>query len=373
MNKQKNILQVMVAERSSFSRLVLEDILGSASDIQVCGLAADGEQLLQQLQAQKVDVVVASADLRQKDSLLVFKRIFSECPTPIVMLAERELLTLDVLREAIELGVYGVVMKPSPNRRPNYRSIASEIQDKVRAVRESEYWNPEKRLRLLEQEVKVVRPAVRKPKVATAEIIIVIGASTGGTQAVETIVKQLDPALKAAVLVAVHLPQKFTQSFTRRLKSLTPWQVVEGRAGLIPKPGMVIIAPGGQNMVVKPVMGNMASLKIGFAEEGLASGFDMPSVDLLMQSVADSGVNQVIGVILTGMGRDGTEGAAAILNRSGGHVIAQDEQTSAIFGMAKSAIESGNIHKVLPLSQIAFYLNKYVAEQQQVSATDNHT
>lgn len=373
MKEQKNILRVLVAESSSFSRLVLEDILCAESDIAVCGLAADGDQLLQQLQSHKVDLVLASADLRHNKLLFSFKRIFSEHPLPILMLVEREKLTLELLKEAIELGVYSVVVKPDASNRPNYRSIAEEIRQKVRAVRESEYWNPEKRLRMLEQEVKLLASVSRKPRSITAETLIVLGASTGGTQAVEAIVKQLDPDLNAAVLIAVHMPPKFTHSFARRLNELTPLQVSEGRSGLIPKSGKIIVAPGGRNMVVHSVMGNAANLKIAFAEDG-APGYDMPSVDLLMQTVAKSAARQVIGVILTGMGKDGTAGAGTIFKRNGGHVIAQNEETSAIFGMAKSAIESGHINQVLPLSQIAFYLNRYVAEQQQqVSIPDSDT
>ncbi|WP_299699953.1 chemotaxis protein CheB [uncultured Pontibacter sp.] len=373
--RQTKRLKVVVADKSSHARLVLEGILAEAKDIEVTGLASDGDQLLNLLHLQKVDVVLASAELRHNDRLLAFKRIFSECPTPIVMLVEKEQLSLDMLKEAIDIGVYGVVTKPGPTSRPNYRSISDEIRQKVLAVRESEYWAPEKRLRMLEETSQLAKQVVRKPaKNATAETVIVIGASTGGTQAVEQIVRQLDPDLNASVLVAIHMPPKFTHTYTRRLKELTSLTVIEGRSGLIPKPGKVIVAPGGRNMVVNTVMGNTASLKIAFDEEDSSFSYDLPSVDHLMRTVAHSSVRRVVGVILTGMGKDGTAGALAISKREGGHVIAQDEATSAIFGMAKSAIESGYTDKVLPLSKIANYLNQYVAEQQQqVSTTDMNT
>jgi two-component system, chemotaxis family, protein-glutamate methylesterase/glutaminase len=375
--KQKNGIRVLIGERSSFSRLVLEDILASEADLKVDCLAADGEELLQQLHCNEVDVVLTSADLRHNERLYAFKRIFSERPTPILMIVEREQLTLELLKEAIELGVYSIILKPGPVARPNYRSISEEILRKVRAVRDSEYWEPEKRLQMLSEDANLLEPYKPLEKNATADTIIVIGASTGGTQAVETIVKQLDPKLKASVLIAIHMPPKFTHTYTRRLKDLTPLVVIEGRTGLIPKAGKIIVAPGGRNMIVHSVMGNHASLKIGFSEEAIPAeaipADDMPSVDQLMQTAARSSAKRVIGVILTGMGKDGTAGASAIVKREGGHVIAQNEESAAIFGMAKSAIESGNTHKVLPLSQIADYLNRYVAAQQQVSITDNDT
>jgi two-component system, chemotaxis family, protein-glutamate methylesterase/glutaminase len=369
---QKNVLKVLVAESSSYARLVLEDLLRKSTDLQVSGVVSDGEQMMQQLQKNKVDVVLASADLRHNKGLFSFKRIFSESPTPIVMMVDKAELTLDLLKDAIDLGVYGVVIKPGPSLRPDYRSIADDICQKLLAVRASEYWDPVKRLRMLGEETNLVPVRRKVSKNATADTIIVIGASTGGTQAVEQIVKQLDPELNASVLIAIHLPPKFTHSYARRLKTLTPLLVKEGRVGLIPKPGKVIVAPGGRNMVVHSVMGNAASLKVNFTEDTLPD-YDMPSVDCLMQTVAASGVKDVIGVILTGMGKDGTVGAGKIMER-GGHVIVQDEASSAIFGMAKSAIRSGYTDKVLPLSQIANYLNRYVAnKQQQVSTTDMDT
>ncbi len=370
MKGQKTKLRVLVADSLSHSRLVLEAILSESEELEVSGLAADGVQLLEVLQQQTVDVVLASVDLRHNKRLFAFKRIFSERPTPIVMLVEQGQLTLELLKEAIDLGVYGVIVKPGTGARPAYRQIAEEVRSKVLAVRESEYWEPAKRLQLLGEEMQLTLPVEQlQPRNATADTIIVIGASTGGTQAVEQIVRQLDPGIKASVLVAIHLPPKFTHSYSRRLNEVTALDVKEGRKGLIPKPGKVIVAPGGRNMVVHSVMGNKASLKIGFDEESDA-GLDLPSVDHLMEAVAKSGVKRVIGVILTGMGKDGTAGARAIVKRRGGHVIAQDEASSAIFGMAKSAIDSGNTDKVLPLAQIADYLNRYVAAEQQLSATD---
>lgn len=369
MKGQNSRLKVLVADGSSHARLVLESILSCSPDLEVIGLASNGAQVLETLRRRKADVILAAVDLRKNEHLLVFKHIFSECPTPIVMLVEKDELSLELLQEAIGLGVYGVILKPGPAARPAYRTKADEICRKVAAVRDSEYWDPKKRLSMLREEAQLLpKPAQNVSRNATADTIIVMGASTGGTQAVEHIIRQLDPTLNASVLVAIHLPPKFTHTYSRRLKGMTDLTVMEGRTGLIPKPGKVIIAPGGRNMIVQTVMGNASNLKIGFSEE---EGHDLPSVDQLMIAVAQSGVRRVIGVILTGMGKDGTAGVMAISQREGGHVIAQDEASSAIFGMAKSAIESGKTDKVLPLSEIGQYLNRYVAAgQQQVSTTD---
>ncbi|MFD2244689.1 chemotaxis protein CheB [Pontibacter ruber] len=370
MKDQVQKLRVFIADKSSYTRLVLEDILGSESDITIAGMAADGDELLQQLKVVQPDVVIVDYKLPKNSRLFTLKRVFSEAPAPILLLIEKEKLTLDLIKEATEVGVYGIVLKPGPEMRPNYRNVGDELIQKVRAVRESEYWDVERRIQLLEQDVLVPEQHVHR-KTAAADTVIVIGASTGGTQAIESIVRQLTEDLKATVLVAVHLPERFTKTFSKRLQELTPLKVMEGKSGLPLKPGKIIVAPGGRNMVVEAHLGNPYNLMIGFTDEPAVT-FDQPSVDLLMKSVAKTQVKHVIGIILTGMGKDGTVGASLIQER-GGIIIAQNEESSAIFGMAKSAIESGYINKVLPLSDIPHFINGFMAQQHEVSATDSIT
>jgi two-component system chemotaxis response regulator CheB len=366
---QTNKVRVLVADSSSYTRLVLEEIIAAEKDITVTGVASDGDELVQLLKLSGASVVMADYGLPKNNRFFTFKRIFSEVPTPIVLLLEKELLTLELVKEVTALGVYAIILKPEGALFPNYRSIAAEVLMKVRAVQQTDFCDMQRRLLLLQQEVADMPKRKPKQKVAPVETVIVIGASTGGTQAIEYIIRHLSPDLQASILIAVHLPVAFTRTFTRRLQELTPLTVKEGRSGLLLQPGKIIVAPGERNMVVKPVMGNRASLKIDFEEEETVS-FDLPSVDVLMESVAQSAVKRIVGVILTGMGKDGTVGAGLIKGR-GGVVIAQNEASSAIFGMAKSAIDSGFIKEVLPLGEIAQYINNL--EQHGVSITDSIT
>nr|WP_262914621.1 chemotaxis protein CheB [Pontibacter vulgaris] len=361
----------MIADKSSYTRLVLEDILNSEKDITIVGVVPDSDKLLEQLKETKPDVIVADLGLLKHDNLFTLKRIFSELATPIVLLLHQEEHTLDLIKETTEIGVYAVVFKPEGQKNfPNYRVLKDELLFKVRAVLQSELRDAKRLVNQVpEVSIQQQKHAVSKQNV-TADTIIVIGASTGGTLAVESIIKQLAPDINASVLVAVHMPAGFSTTFTKRLKEITPLNVVEGKTGLMLKPGKVIVAPGGRNMVANSIMGNAANLRIGFTEDNNTSD-EYPSIDLLMKSVAVSGVKNVVGVILTGMGKDGTVGASYIKER-GGVLIAQDEESSAIFGMAKSAIDSGYINKVLPLSQISYFLNKYVLRQHKVSSTDSN-
>jgi two-component system, chemotaxis family, protein-glutamate methylesterase/glutaminase len=370
MVEQGKVLRVLVAEKSSYSRLVLQDIIDGEAGLRVVGAVADGDRLLLSQRELQADVILLDYDLPQNEQLLTLKRIFSEEPAPVLLLVTREQLTLEMMQQAVELGVYGIIIKPGKGTwYINYRSITDEILLKVKAGSGSQHWDGQRRLLLLNQ---VIQELVEKPRPkrgTAADVVIVIGASTGGTQAVEAIIRQLSPTLKATVLVALHLPQSFTANYALRLQELTELKVAEGQEGMILKKGKVIVAPGGRNMMVRSVMGNKANLMVSFADEE-SETYDMPSIDLLMQSVSKSTVPHIVGVILTGMGRDGTEGASYI-QRRGGIMIAQDEESSSIFGMARSAIESGYIDKVLPLSEIADFLNNYVAGQHQVSATDS--
>jgi len=369
---QERALRVLVADKGSYERLVLQDICRAAPGLQVVGVAATGDELLELQQEQKADVVLLDYNLPQNEQLYALKRIFSEQPAPVLLLVMQEQLTLEMMQQAVELGVYGIILKPGKGHYINYRGMAAEIARKVYAVRDSEQWDGERRLLLLQQVMQELpeKPRTRKRSSHIApDVIIVIGASTGGTQAVESIITQLAPDLNAAVLVALHLPQNFTRTYAKRLQALTGLKVQEGREGMTLKKGSVIVAPGGRNMVVRSIMGDKASLEVAFSDEAPTT-FDLPSVDLLMKSVGESKVRHKVGLVLTGMGKDGTLGASYI-QRGGGLMIAQDEESSTIFGMAKSAIESGYIDKVLPLAEIPQFLNRYVAGHHQVSATDS--
>jgi len=367
MLKETEEIKVLVADQSSHTRLVLEAILNKEQDICVTGLAADGDELLRLLKKQQPQVILANYDLPKNNRLFTFKRIFSEVPTPIVLMVKREQLTLELIQEATALGVYAIVLKPEHKKYPDFRSIAGELVSKVRTVRQTINQDVQHMLDLLKQEVEAAA-SISPEAQPIVDTVIVIGASTGGTQAIEHIVKQLSEDLKATILVAVHLPAGFTKSLAQRLQGHTKLIVKEGRQGLFLKPNKLIVAPGGRNMVIQPIIGS-ANYKIGFSDE-LADTFDRPSVDLLMQSVANSTIKQVLGIILTGMGKDGTVGATTIHKR-GGLIVAQDEASSAIFGMAKSVIDNGISHHVLPLSEIPHFINSYVASLNALSVADD--
>ncbi|RAU83106.1 chemotaxis protein CheB [Pontibacter arcticus] len=366
MQHQIKKIEVLVADKSNYTRLVLEDILSSEPDIQVSAHASDGDQLISILLKQKSDVVIVDYDLPLNNQNLTLKRIFSEAPTPVILLIPKELITLALVAEVNELGVYAIIAKPGHGDYTNYRSVAAEVISKVRAVKGTLIWDVQNRLEMQQLVMQTSKPVLPK-RYKIAETVFVIGASTGGTKAIESIVSNLAPDLNATILIAVHLPQSFTRTFAKRLQEITAWRVKEGRSGLMLKPSKIIVAPGNRNMIVHAVMGDPNNIRIGFSDE--LTGFDQPNIDLLMQSVAASKVKNVVGILLTGMGKDGALGAARIRER-GGYIVAQNEETSAIFGIAKAAIDTGVTNEVLPLAEIPHFINNYKAQHLSVSEAD---
>lgn len=368
MQEQSHTIKVLIADKQSYARLVLEDILLADESIRITGLAANGDELIALLKGNRVDVVLLDLGLPKNNRLFTLKRISSEVATPIVLLVRKEELTLNLINDALQAGVYAVVVKPAGKQLPDYRSISNELIAKVKAVREINIWDAQQRMHFIQHDIALV-PEKLPVSVDAIDTIVVIGASTGGTQAIEQIIKELIPGLGATFLIAVHLPANFTSAFTKRLQVLTPLLVKEGNQGLKLRPNKIIVAPGGKNMIVQQVYGTQIGYKVSFSDEP-SNALDQPSIDLLMESVTNTDVKHIIGVILTGMGKDGTKGAGLIQER-GGIVIAQNQETSAIFGMAKSAIASGAIKEVLPLDEIPHYINQYIARQRLlVSTTD---
>lgn len=195
------------------------------------------------------------------------------------------------------------------------------------------------------------------PGIATG--LVVIGGSTGGTLAVEQLVRALPTTLACAVLVAVHLPASFLGSFVGRLRRATSLPIVAGGAGVLLQPGQIVVAPGGLNTIVSTASNSpWQAWQTEFTAEPSPSG-DEPSLDVLMRSAARTVGRNVLGVVLTGLGRDGTLGAQAI-RQHGGTVLVQDEASSAVFSMPKSVIQAGWANAVLPLHELPKAIGRQV-------------
>ncbi|WP_210465060.1 chemotaxis protein CheB [Rufibacter roseolus] len=361
---QPSKIRVLIGDSSVRSRLVLSGMIDAEPRLEVVDTARSQEELLHKAFTYKPDLIVTHYGLTMSGRVPFFKPVYGEKFSLLLMVSQQ--LAEHTYTISTSCDINGKQVKASEGTQVSAREKAKEgLMAKLRELLGQDFtsspasvqtkWKEAVELRQRNNHLLVkMAPPVKSPLA-----MVVIGASTGGSAAIEYLIRDLDVQQPAVVLVAVHMPERFTRRLARRLQRLTHWRVEEGYEGMPLSAGTVVIAPGGQNMRVKS-----RSLQPNqyFLELEPSAAMDSPSVDILMHSAAQSAQTQVLGIIMTGMGQDGTMGAREIVDR-GGIVIAQNEETSTIFGMAKSAIESGVVSGVFPLGQINSIISRFVANR----------
>ena len=319
------------ATRAALSRLARTD-----ATLELVGPAATTATLPLLARRWHPEVVVLSED--QFDGLAELRQVL---PVPVLLCASRPSLP-GRLRVVRALGVYDY-LPPMPEGGPELLDWFRQVRGKLLAARQNGTVARYEARRL---------PALPLPPRG----IVVIGGSTGGGLAVEALLRGLPANFPWAVVVAVHLPRQFTASLTARLSRATVLPVAAAASGTRLQAGQVLVAPGGHNLVVRPVStGPWLGWRTDFVP---STGADVPSVDVLMQSAAGLAGRHVLGIILTGLGCDGTAGARAI-RAQGGTIVAQDEASSAVFSMPASVIQAGQANVVLPLAGMAEFMTRH--------------
>lgn len=336
-------VRVLIVDDSPFARLVISRKLSSDPEIEIAGHAGDGAEALEQVRRLEPDVLTMDVEMPGTDGLTGLQRIMAECPTPVVMLSSLTSDGADVTLRALDMGAVDFFLKPSASNPAGMQQAVTELRTKVKAAA---HVSPEALRRLLTAEriKRRVRPPSR-PKVGAPRSIVVIGASTGGPRALATLVAGLSGDTSAAYLIVQHMPPGFTTSLARRLDGLSELSVREATAGDSIVQASAFMAPGGRHLTVGS--GGILRLDDGPLVNGVR-----PSVDVTMISAARLFGSAVIGVVLTGMGSDGTEGARAI-KRQGGQVVAEHETTCTVYGMPKSVVDAGCADRVAALPRIA--------------------
>ena len=330
---------VLIVDDSALMRTVLRDEIGSLPDFDVIGTASDGRQALDAVRTLAPDIVTLDVEMPNMDGIETLERLMRESPRPVVMLSGAETDGgVELTLRALELGAVDFVRKPGA---PGARSAAEMGPRLAAALRAAAATN----IRA------VARPSVRlvqartEPRVvdvASARAVIAIAASTGGPRALAEVVASLPDDLDAAVLIAQHMPRGFTGGLARRLAQLTSLGVAEGRDGERIVAGRVYLAPGGRHMhVTTGALGATIALDDGPTVWGVR-----PAADKLFVSVARAFGDASVGVVLTGMGRDGALGLSAI-REAGGGAIVQDEATSAVYGMPREALETAGADRIV--------------------------
>jgi len=333
-------IRVLIVDDSALMRQMLSSILSSDPAIEVVGTAPDPLVAREKIKALNPDVITLDVEMPRMDGLAFLEKLMTLRPMPVVMVSSLTERGAEVTMKAMELGAVDVFCKPADASA--LASYARELTDKVKGAANA-------RVRSLGDRP---RPA-GAPKLSVTTLykstdrLVAIGSSTGGVEALRDIVLAL-PADAPPIVVTQHIPPKFSASFAERLNGLAHVRVKEAQDGDRIVAGHVFIAPGDKHMTVRR---SGAALITHVYDGPLVTGHK-PSVDVLFHSVAEACGAKSVGVILTGMGRDGADGMLA-MRKAGASTIGEDEASCVVYGMPKAAKELGGVEKELPLSRIA--------------------
>jgi two-component system chemotaxis response regulator CheB len=336
----KRKIRVLIVDDSAIVRKIFTQELSKYPDIEVVGTAPDPYIARDKIVALKPDVITLDIEMPRMDGLTFLKKLMKYYPIPTIVVSSLTPKNSAMALEALEAGAVEVLAKPGGSYSVGDMSV--QLVEKIRAAA---------RARLLRAPsetptVGIVKEAPKLSLTQTTHKIIAMGASTGGTEALKTVLTQMPPTSPGIVIVQ-HMPPKFTQAFAERLNSLCQLTVKEAQNGDAVIPGVALIAPGNYHMVLKR-SGARYYVEI---KDGPLVCYQRPSVDVLFHSVARYAGPNAIGVIMTGMGRDGASGLLE-MKKAGAKTIAQDEETCVVFGMPKEAIKLGAVDVVAPLQDI---------------------
>lgn len=334
-----NKIRVLIVDDSALMREALKSIIEQDSDIEVVGLAKNGKEGVEKALLLKPDVITMDLKMPMMSGLEATETIMEELPMPIIVVSSMD---ITVIVKALSIGAMDFVAVTS-----DIETIASDLITKIKIASRVK---PLRRMK--------VKPCVIKaPKKITEKEtskIVAIGVSTGGPQALQQIFSKLPPNFPCGIVVVQHMSKGFIDGLAEWLNTTSCLHVSVAKAGDALRKGMILLAPDDLHMR----MGSDG--KITLSENTSKAIIHVPSIDVMMKSVADYYQDNAIGVIMTGMGQDGVEGIRAIKN-SGGRTVAQDEKSSVIFGMNKVAIDEGLIDKIISLEMIAQELTNMVS------------
>jgi len=338
--------RAVVVDDSRFMRTLIRRLL-EEEGIEVVDEAADGVEAVETVASSRPDVVTMDIEMPRQNGIEAVGDIMNDCPTPVLILSAHADEGASVTFEALDRGAVDFVTKPGGEVSSEMPKVRRELVSKVREAAAVDLAAARATRRTPARQTAGTGGAAARsfPDVAT----LVIGASTGGPNVVEGVLAGLPREANLRVLVVQHMPEGFTARFADRLDKRSAYQVREARDGDRIGPGEARVAPGGAHLRVTDDRGGRLRLELDSSPPLHGT---RPAVDHAMSSASDVVSGPLVGAILTGMGRDGVDGMTDI-RRAGGATVAQDESTSAIFGMPKRAIEAGCVERVLPAERLA--------------------
>ena len=336
------MIKVLIVDDSAIVRKVLTKKLSAYKDIEVVGSAMDPYVARDKIVRTQPDVITLDLEMPRMDGLSFLAKLMKYHPTPVVVLSSLTPKNGEMAMKALDLGAVEVLCKPGSSY--STQAITEALVRAIRAASSA----------VVRKHPDRVPPGAGAGSMGdegnllleTTEKVIAIGASTGGTKAIETVLRQMPPSSPGVVIVQ-HMPAQFTTTFAKRLNDICRIEVREAGDNDRVVNGLALIAPGNKHMVLK----RTGAQYLVRTNDDPRVHYQRPSVDVLFQSVARTAGKNAVGVVMTGMGADGAEGLLA-MRRNGANTIVQNEETSVVFGMPKEAIKAGAAEKVVPLWNI---------------------
>ncbi|MDP4179464.1 MAG: chemotaxis response regulator protein-glutamate methylesterase [Bacillota bacterium] len=356
-----NPIKVLVVDDSAFMRKVISDILNSDEEIEVIDTARNGKEAIKKAAELKPDVITLDVEMPVMDGLTCLKELTKMRDIPVIMLSSHTHEGADATIKALEHGAIDFITKPTNIFQISSEDKKKELLEKVKVISRLKCNVPNRKQREV-NEVKsfnTPKSVGKEENVGSASIkkIVAIGISTGGPKALRDVIPLIPANIPAAFLVVQHMPPGFTKSLAERLDSISNVRVKEAEDNEIIKAGSVYIAPGDYHMKVG--LNRDRTLQIKLTKDP-PYGAHRPSATVMMDSLSDTGLANLVGVIMTGMGGDGSEGAKRIKQENNGYIIAQDEKTSTVYGMPKVAVDLGIVDEIVPLNNITKKITEIV-------------
>ena len=333
-----------MVDDSAFMRKMVAEILARDAGLCVVGQARDGADALAKLDSLQPDVITLDVEMPVLDGFGALAEIMRRRPTPVLMLSSLTQAGADATLRCLELGAVDFIGKPSGAISLDIEKVAAELTAKVKAAAGARL-DQRPVSAPAARPVPVARPAPPRPAHSDRPAVLVIGASTGGPRALQTLVPALPADLGLPIVIVQHMPAGFTASLARRLEQTSPFEAREAAEGDRLRPGLILVAPGGRHLQF--TSGGVVHLTDDPAVHGVR-----PAVDVTLASLAPLYGARLLAVLLTGMGRDGARGLKLTQDR-GGQTLAEDETTCVVYGMPKAAFDLGAVGSLLPLPALA--------------------
>lgn len=342
------LARILVVDDSAFMRKAISMMIEEDPELEVIGTARDGLEAIEKVRELKPDLVTLDVEMPRMDGITALKKIMKENPLPVLMVSSITVEGARATVEALSAGAVDFIPKQTSYVSLDITKIKEDLISKIKAVavhREKIFFRPDNR------PDRVSTPTKERPRLRSNARIVAIGVSTGGPFSLQKVIPALPENFPLPIALVQHMPPNFTKSLAERLDSISRVEVCEAEDGMELAKGKVFIAPGGLHLRFKRDAGKQSKVTVTVSKDP-PSSLHCPSVDVMFSSANEVFNGRVLAVVMTGMGKDGLEGAK-LIKAAGGKVVAQDEETCVVYGMPKAIVDAELADAIIPLEEIA--------------------